>query len=108
MLTIVLGVAVIGIAMLAVAILTGNTVVAVVVIALAALGLLLLARDWMRERRLMAEAGQSQAGQMSDSLDAHREGHTDASSLQPDEFEPDVLYEEPESSDDARRDSATQ
>jgi hypothetical protein len=51
MMTVILGVAVVGIAMLAVAILTGNTIVAFGVIAIAALGLVLLARDWLGERR---------------------------------------------------------
>lgn len=40
-----------GIVMLAIALFTGNTIVAFVVIALAAIGLLLLARDWRRQRR---------------------------------------------------------
>lgn len=48
---IVIAVAIAGVVMLAIAIFTGNTIVASVVIALAALGLLLLARDWRRERR---------------------------------------------------------
>ena len=89
MLTVVLGVAVIGIAMLAVAVLTDNTVVAVVVIVIAALGLVLLARDWLGERRHL------------DVTDETENGHAlppehNAPALQPDEFEPDVLYEEPQ------------
>ena len=47
----VIGVTIGGIVMLAIALFTGNTIVACVVIALAAIGLLLLARDWRRQRR---------------------------------------------------------
>lgn len=97
MLTAVLGVAVIGVAMLAVAVLTGNTIVALVVIAIAALGLVLLARDWVHERRLLDTTGEDH----SPTADATENGRApppehDAPPLEPDEFEPDVLYEEPE------------
>jgi hypothetical protein len=96
MLTVVLAVAVIGIAMLAVAVLTDNTIVAIVVIAIAALGLVLLARDWLRERRLVDATGEGH-GTPADVIEngpAPPPEH-DVPALEPDEFEPDVLYEEP-------------
>ena len=105
MLTVVLGVAVLGIAMLAVAIVTGNTFVAVLVIALAALGLVLLARDGLKERKYFDATdpdGRSDRDQQPPDEHAH-------ASLQPDEFEPDVLYEESDATagdvaDDTRED----
>ena len=57
MLIVALVVTVIAIVMLAIAIITGNTISGFVVIALAALGLLLLARDWLRQRRGRADEG---------------------------------------------------
>jgi flagellar biosynthesis/type III secretory pathway M-ring protein FliF/YscJ len=51
MLTAVIAITIGGIVMLAIALFTGNTIVAFVAIALAAIGLLLLARDWRRQRR---------------------------------------------------------
>jgi hypothetical protein len=95
-LTVVLAVAVIGIAMLAIAVLTDNTIVALAVIAIAVLGLVLLARDWLRERGL-AEATHEGNGSTVDEIENGRAPHPehDAPALEPDEFEPDVLYEEP-------------
>jgi hypothetical protein len=96
MLTVVFGVAIIGIAMLAVAVLTGNTIVALVVIAIAAVGLLLLARDWLGERRPLDATGEDHQWAADEAKNGHVPGPEDnAPALEPDEFEPDVLYEEP-------------
>lgn len=107
MLTVVLGVAVIGIAMLAVAVLTGNTVVAGVVIAIAALGLVLLARDWLGERRLVDATGEDHGLAAGEAENCHApapEHNTPA--LEPDEYQPDVLYEEPKAPADDAADDA--
>jgi hypothetical protein len=96
MLTVVLGVAVIGIAMLAVAVLTGNTIVALVVIAVAAVGLVLLARDWLGERRLVDATAEDDRWAADEAMNGHRPAPEDnAPALEADEFEPDVLYDEP-------------
>jgi hypothetical protein len=96
MLTVVLGVAVIGIAMLAVAVLTGNTIVALVVIAIAAVGLVLLARDWLGERRPLDATGADHRWAADEAKDGHVPAPEDnAPALEPEEFEPDVLGEEP-------------
>jgi UPF0716 family protein affecting phage T7 exclusion len=103
-LTVVLAVAVIGIAMLAVAVLTGNTIVALLVIAIAALGLVLLARDWLGERSLVDARGEDDRRAAGEAENGHppvAEHHAPA--LEPDEYQPDVLYEEP----DAPRPDAT-
>jgi hypothetical protein len=107
MLTVVLGVAVIGIAMLAVAVLTGNTIVALVVIAIAAVGLVLLARDWLGERRPLDATGEDHRWAADEADNGHVPAAEDnASALQPDEFEPDVLYDEPNASaEDAAADT---
>ena len=89
MLTVVLGVAVIGIAMLAIAVLTGNTIVALIVIAIAAVGLVLLARDWLGERRPLDATGEDRRWAADEATNGH------APAMEADEFEPDVLYEEP-------------
>jgi hypothetical protein len=94
MLTVVLGVAVIGIAMLAVAVLTGNTIVALVVIAIAAVGLVLLARDWLGERRPLDATGEDRRWAADEAKNGHAPEHN-APAMEADEFEPDVLYEEP-------------
>jgi hypothetical protein len=95
MLTVVLGVAVIGVAMLAVAVLTGNTIVALVVIAIAAVGLVLLVRDWLGERRPLDATGEDHRWAADEAMNGHVPAPEDAPALEPDEFEPDVLYEEP-------------
>jgi hypothetical protein len=112
MLTVVLVVAVIGIAMLAVAILTGSTVVALIVIALAALGLLLLARDWLKERRGLDATGKDDREETDDASNGRATApeHVEAERpLEPDKFEPDVLYEEsdalPDDADEKARES---
>jgi flagellar biosynthesis/type III secretory pathway M-ring protein FliF/YscJ len=51
MLTVVLGLTVVAAAVLVIAIITGNTIIALVVVVLAALGLILLARNWLTQRR---------------------------------------------------------
>jgi membrane protein implicated in regulation of membrane protease activity len=88
LLTVVLGVAVVGIAVLAAAVLTGNTILALIVIAIAAVGLVLLARDWLSERG-QADSPQA-AGYSRDDTDEHDSGTT----MEADEFEPDVPYDE--------------
>lgn len=104
MLTVVLAVAVIGIALLAVAVLTDNTVVALVVIAIAALGLVLLARDWLGERRRLDAMGEDDRWAAGEADNGHPPvPEHDAPALEPDEYQPDVLYEEP----DAPRPDAT-
>ncbi len=90
MLTAVLVVAIIGIAMLAVAVVTENTIVAVIVIALAAVGLVLLGREWMRERRLGEPTRETDPEQIRET--PHQ------ADIEADEFEPDVLDEEPDAS----------
>ena len=96
MLTVVLGVAVIGIAMLAVAVLTGNTIVALVVIAIAAVGLVLLARDWLGEHRPLDATGEDHRWAVDEAKNGHVPAPEDnAPAMEADEFEPDVLYEEP-------------
>lgn len=92
MLIVALVVTVIAIVMLAIAIITGNTISGFVVIALAALGLLLLARDWLRERR----------GRADESLDDRpTEQETDREKRVPDPetFEPDVWDEDADEND---------
>ncbi|MDT5009509.1 MAG: hypothetical protein QOH57_1126 [Mycobacterium sp.] len=95
MLTAVLGVAVVGIAVLAAAVLTQNTILAVIVIAISAIGLVLLARDWLTQRR---QAAGSQAAETTNDLS---EPHpATGTSLDADKFEPDVPYEEDDAEDD--------
>ena len=88
LLTVVLGVAVLGIAVLAAAVLTGNTILALVVIAIAVVGLILLIRDWISERRNPDFAGPPKKSY--DDPEEHDAGTT----MDADEFEPDVAYEE--------------
>jgi hypothetical protein len=89
LLTVVLGVAVLGIAVLAAAVLTGNTILAIVVIAIAAVGLILLARDWVTERRRAKESAANRGAEVGYDEPDHAAG----TSLDADEFEPDVPYE---------------
>ncbi|WP_163756263.1 hypothetical protein [Mycobacterium botniense] len=81
-----------GMIVLAVAIVTGSTVIALVVIGLAMLGLLLLARDWWKHRG---------SGEALSPTSFRRDGHQpegevahEDRALNPDMFEPDVLYDE--------------
>ena len=100
MLTVVLAVAVVGIGLLAAAVLTGNTFVAVAVIVIAVVGLELLGRVWLQERRQLGsgparpdgQANEISGGSGSDVTEA--EHAADEARLEPDEFEPDVFYEE--------------
>lgn len=89
LLTVVLGVAVVGIALLAAAVLTGNTILALIVIAIAAVGLVLLVRDWLSER---GQADSPRAAE--DSSDPTEVHASTGTSLDADEFEPDVLDDE--------------
>ncbi|HEY7053596.1 MAG TPA: hypothetical protein VH496_15895 [Mycobacterium sp.] len=89
MLTVVLAVAVVGIVLLGAAVLTDSTIVAIIVIVIALVGLGLLARDWLANRG----AGESRT---QPELDDAESGHASERSLEPDEFEPDVPYEESE------------
>jgi hypothetical protein len=93
LLSVVFGVAVLGIAVLAVAVLTGNAILALVVIAIAAVGLVLLIRDWLTDR------GQTEAAaSVSESPDGTEE-HDAGPTMDADEFEPDVSYDEGEESE---------
>ena len=109
MLTVVLAVAVVGTALLAVAVLTGNTIIAVAVIAIAVVGLVLVARDWLADRRQLDSGPskpQGHANEISggDVTDV-KHGSAEAP-LPPDEFAPDVPYDEldttAEDADDTR------
>jgi hypothetical protein len=101
MLIVVLVLAVIGLAVLAAAILTGNTILALVVIAVAALGLVLLARDWFKERRRLAGASADADAEPAEHHE-HPPGATrEKRPLAPDMFEPDVSYEEAEEPEEA-------
>jgi hypothetical protein len=92
--TIVLVVAIVAIGLLAWAIVSGNTIVALVVIVLAALGLLLLARDWRKERRDADAAELQDRRRERQGSDSESEAHWLHPDLEPDEFEPDVEYDE--------------
>jgi hypothetical protein len=101
-LTVVLAVAVLGIGLLAAAVLTGNTIVAVAVIVIAVVGLVLLGRDWLQERRQLGwkpspadgQANGVSGGSGGDVTGA--EHASDETRLEPDQFEPDVPYDEPD------------
>jgi hypothetical protein len=92
--TVVLVVAIVAIGLLVWAILSGNTIVALVVIVLAALGLLLLARDWRKERSDAAGDEAQQRGRERGASSEDPENHWVHPDLEPDEFEPDVDYDE--------------
>jgi hypothetical protein len=83
---------VIGMVVLAVAILTGSTFIALVVIGLAVVGLVLLARDWLKHREASgtADTAHPEAGERRQEEEV---AHGDRA-LNPDMFEPDVLYDE--------------
>jgi hypothetical protein len=83
---------VIGMAALAVAIVTGSTVIALIVIGLATVGLLLLARDWLKQRAPSGTAGA--ADLQPDERRAQDEVTPEDRALNPDLFEPDVPYDE--------------
>ena len=107
MLTVVLAVAAVGIGLLAAAVLTGNTIIAVAVIAIALIGLALLARDWLQERRQRGSESSRPDGQANEISGGSGGDGTDAERrLEPDEFEPDVPYDEldagPEDAEDNR------
>jgi hypothetical protein len=91
LLSVVFGVAVLGIAVLAAAVLTGNTILALVVIAIAAVGLVLLLRDWLTDR------GQTEAAAPVPESPDGTEEHDAGSTMDADEFEPDVYDEGDES-----------
>ncbi|HZQ30403.1 MAG TPA: hypothetical protein VFB19_01555 [Mycobacterium sp.] len=94
MLTVVLAVAVVGIVLLAAAVLTDNTIVAIIVIVVALVGLFLLGQEWFRNRRQPgAGPGPDRAADNGAEETRHASGE-----LEPDEFEPDVPYDDSESS----------
>jgi membrane protein implicated in regulation of membrane protease activity len=99
MLIVVLVLAVVGLAVLAAAILTGNTILALIVIALAAVGLLLLARDWLADRRRPEMDSAAEPDAVHDRGMQGEVGEKGA--LEPDLFEPDVSYEDAEEADEA-------
>src|ERR1700757_2921148 len=104
MLTVVLAVAVVGTALLATAVLTGNTIIAAAVIAIAVVGLVLLTRDWLAERRQLGSEPskpQGQANEISGGDVTEAKHASDETPLEPDEFEPDVPYDELDSGVDA-------
>jgi membrane protein implicated in regulation of membrane protease activity len=88
LLSVVFGVAVLGIGVLAAAVLTGNTILALVVIAIAAVGLVLLVRDWLTDR------GQPEEQRAVSAPRAEADEHDAGTTMEADEFEPDVAYEE--------------
>ena len=97
MLTVVLAVAVAGTALLAVAVLTGSTIIAVAVIAIAVVGLVLVARDWLADRRRLDAELSKRHGQLNDNASAdvsEAKRISDETPLKPDEFEPDVADDE--------------
>jgi len=97
MLTAVLAVAVVGTALLAVAVLTGNTIIAVVVIAIAVVGLVLVARDWLVDRGrldLAPSKPHGEANEISSADVAEVKPASDEPPLEPDDFAPDVPYDE--------------
>ena len=92
MFTVVLAVVVVGIALLAAAVVTDNTFIALAAIALAVVGLFLLARDWLADRR----HGESAPVANAQPDDVTEPEHVpEGEPLEPDEFEPDVPYEDP-------------
>jgi hypothetical protein len=92
LLTLILVVAIVGIGLLAAAVLTDNTIVALIVIAIAIIGLVLLARDWLDERRQREPEQRQPVEHAGDDNPAVHS--SDESPLEPDQFEPDVPYEE--------------
>lgn len=102
MLIVVLVLAVVGLAVLAAAILTGNTILALLVIAVAAVGLLLLARDWLADRRRPEMDSTAQPEAVDDAVhDGGMQGEVgrEKRALEPDLFEPDVSYEDADGND---------
>ena len=91
MLTVVLAVAVVGIVLLAAAVVFDNTFIALAAIALAVVGLILLARDRLAERQRV-DSGPEPRAEPDEVAEPQHVGHDE--SLEPDEFEPDVPYEE--------------
>jgi len=79
-------------AVLAVAVITGNTVIALAVIGLATVGLLLLARDWLKQRQPRDTAGSEHPE--ADKRRPEGEVAREDRALNPDMFEPDVSYDE--------------
>jgi hypothetical protein len=79
-------------AVLVVAIVTGSTVIALVVIGLATVGLLLLARDWLKQREPSGtpRAADLEPDERRPEEEVTREGRV----LNPDMFEPDVPSDE--------------
>jgi multisubunit Na+/H+ antiporter MnhG subunit len=92
--TVVLAVAVVGMALLAAAVLLDNTIVAAVVIVIAIVGLVLLARVWLDEHR-----AEPQRYRVDDEADEPEEVVAHEDGLEPDEFEPDVEYEDEDAAD---------
>jgi hypothetical protein len=97
MLTVVLAVAIVGTALLAVAVLTGNTIIAVAVIAIAVFGLVLVARDWLADRKRLDSGPSKPHGEANEisGADVTEVKHASYDEpLQPDDFAPDVPYDE--------------
>lgn len=91
--------------MMATAIVTGNTVIALIVMGLATVGLLLLAREWLKERGPEVDSAappdvkpDQDYRPLADTADDGRatepELTRDKPTLDPENFEPDVPYED--------------
>jgi len=107
MLSVVLAVAAVGVALLAAAVVFDNTFIALAAIALAAVGLILLARDWLANRGHVESEADTRVEP--EAIDDSEHLAEDGEPLEPDEFEPDVPYEEsdvPPDGDDSDRKSA--
>lgn len=90
--------AVVGLVLLVVAIIVGKTNIALLAIAIASLGLFLLGRDWLKERR-----NREADGADDDQPDEHGredQGSSPDNGLRPENFEPDVSYDEAVDHDD--------
>ena len=103
MLTALIAITIGGIVMLAIALFTGNTIVAFVVIALAAIGLLLLARDWRRQRR-RPDSGKATAA--NDEQAASEKRVPDPETFQPDPWDEEAIDDGAEEDFPEEEDSA--
>ena len=85
-----------GIILLVAAIISGSSAIAFVAVGVAIVGSVLLARDWLRQRKTPETTDATQAGQSPLEADDERDD-----AFKPEMFEPDISYEEAvESADD--------
>lgn len=88
--------AAVGIVLLVAAIISGSSATAFAAIVVAIVGSVLLARDWLRERKTPQTTDVAQAGRSTPEADDARDD-----AFKPEMFEPDISYEEAvESADD--------